>query len=361
MKGLLIFFPLMSLIKNPQSLLITAPHHLGDWVAKVPFIRLFKSRFPDCKIFVMGRKYIEPLVQLFSEVDAFIDFEFFFNRSEEVILKDLKNLNVDVCLHLLGVQRQVGPRVLEYAQKANIPYRLGNKLGSKWRAFRKNEKEMTHNLRCERILPHLHEFEWNLLALQFFGLRPFHEPLDWQKLLHLEIEKKEFSFLKKDQMNLLIHPGSLGNAKEWPLPCYQELIERWSKKAHVILTGTKQEQQRQPLKEVQKLALDLRGQLDLLSFIQLIASADGLVAGSTGPIHLASLFKTPICALFPKQADISARVWGPKSPLAQVISAQEICMPCQRKLTELNKELCTCMEGIDVDKVDIAIATMAQR
>ncbi len=345
----------MHLIKSPRSLLLTAPHNLGDWVAKLPFIRLFKNHFPTCHIIVLGRSYIKPLVSLFNEVDEFIDFEQFFKREENDIIQSLKDMNIEVCLHVLGVSKQIGPDVLGYARCAGIPYRIGNIFRSKWTLFKKRGMGLTHNLRCPRVLPHMHEFEWNLQPLQFFEVKVPQKPVNWKKLLHCSLKRKECSVLQKGKINLILHPGSHGHAKEWPLSFFKSLIKKLAGKAHILVTGSEKEKQRQPLEDISDFCTDLRGQMDLMDFLQLIAQANGLIAGSTGPIHLASLFDTPICALFPKQLDISEKIWGPKSEFATVLSAPSICLACQRKLSDFNEELCTCMEGVSVDKVYDAI------
>lgn len=334
---------------HPKKILLTSPHNLGDFVAKVPFIRLIKRRFSRCKIVVCARSYIQPLVEIIPEVDEFIPFETFFSQSCEEVVKGLEQLNADVCLHVLNVHREMGPDVIAYAQKARIPYRLGNIYRSRWKLIRKNHFGLTHNLRRIRVKPDMHEFEWNLLFLTFFGYPFSNQSLNWTELLKTSKPAQVPEYLKEGQFNLVIHPGSLGNAKEWKGKHYLELIEQLDPRIHVLITGTLQEKDRFDFSSLSRPVTDLRGQLSLKEFIALIAHAQGLIAPSTGPIHIASLFSTPTIALFPPDPLKGPNVWGPKNKSAKVLQADKLCEACRQRLVDFDPKLCTCMEGILVD------------
>lgn len=333
-----------------NHLLITSFNHLGDFIAKVPFIRIFKKYYPQAQLTVMGPSYIQPLCELFEEINHFIDFEPFFLREDGAIIDALKKLKIDALFHVLGSAQNRGPDVHAYAQKAHIPHRIGNIDRSKWSLFKHKNFSLTHNLCAKRILKNTHEFEWQLHFLKFFGITIDFNSLDFSSLLKCLTPFEKSPHIHSG-FNLIIHPATLGNAKEWPLHHFIELINCTPQEIRILITGTESEKNQYPLKGLLREVKDLRGQLDLKSFCQLIQQADAIVANSTGPIHIASLFQTKILALFPKQSSMSASVWGPKSPHAKVISSSKICLPCQKKITELNPKRCQCMSDIEVQPV----------
>ena len=114
------------LIKDPTCIWISSPHNQGDFVAKIPFIRILKIHFPNTRIIVAARSYVRDLVDLIEEVDLFIDFEVFFNRTEEKIIEEFKSLKIDVLVHILSLQNHIGPDVIEMAKLAGVPHRIGN-------------------------------------------------------------------------------------------------------------------------------------------------------------------------------------------------------------------------------------------
>ncbi len=353
---------MMQTIQHPKRILITSPHNLGDFVAKVPFIRLLKQLLPKSQLILLSRPYIEPLVQCIKEVEEIYDFEDFFSQKEEDIVENLKAMKIDVCIHILSINHSLGPDVIGYAQKAGIPNRVGNIRKSLWTLFRKKNFGLTHNLRERRILPKFHEFEWNLLPLQFFGFPIKFENLHLDELLMTDSPFEEKSpHLKEGVFNLIVHPGSHGNAKEWPESHYKQLIEELNPSIRVILTGSETELYRfNTLHFKEREVLDLRGQLSLEEFIHLISEVDGVLAASTGPIHIASLFGVRTLALFPKQNLMGASVWGPRGAQAEVLKSKKICSSCQKRLTDFNKKLCTCMEDIQVSQVKERLETWVE-
>lgn len=344
----------MRIISQPKKILITSPHHLGDFVAKVPLIRVLKKHFPECEILVLARGYIRDLVDLIEEVDTFLDFDEFFQQESSKVIHRLKSLNLDVCLHLPSISYGYGPNVIRFAKEAGIPVRIGNVKKSYWSLIKKRQFGLTHNLKEHRLQPHLHEFDWNLLPLKFFGIS---SKQDVHKLLKTSPPRPDkHPALQPDRFNLIVHPGSNGNSKEWPEENYKELIEALSSDVHVILTGTEAEKNRfSDLQNFKRDVQDLRGELTLKELIWLISHADMILTGSTGPIHIASLFETSIVGLYPSQWNISSKIWGPISPNAKVLESPGICLFCQKKLTDYNSCLCECMSAIEVNDVLHAI------
>lgn len=348
------------IIKNWNRILVTCPHNLGDFIAKLPLIRLLKTNKPGCEVVLCCRGYVKELVQSVQEVDQMVDFEQLFSQEEDKIVEALKELNIDTVIHLLSQQKSMGPDVLGYAKQAGITNRVGNLNKSAFSFWMKrNEHHITHNLCSKRIIEGMHEFQWNLTPLKFFGIKNSYSLDSFSDLLKVEIhEEKSSPYLSKERFNLILHPGSHGNAKEWPEFKFRELIDLLDeKKFQVLITGSKEEALKYKGLDLKKENLHfLMGQFSLGEFISFIHQCDGIVAASTGPIHIASLSSTHILGLFPKQKRIGAGIWGPLGENASYIESPGICSACEKKLTDFNPNLCTCMEAIEATEVQNRIS-----
>lgn len=341
-------------IKSVDRIWISSPHNLGDFIAKIPLIRILKQLFPHCEIIVAARAYVKELVDLVEEVDEFIDFEQFFSLPENEIIESLKSLKIDVLIHILSLQRHIGPDVARLAKRAHIPNRIGNikrSLFSLW--IKKAKGDLTHNICKRRIINGLHEYQWNLLPLRFFGLEKKFATEQITDLLEVSMPANlDSKFIKKNKFNLVIHPGSHGNAKEWPEERFIELVELLEdSNIHPIITGSIEESYRfKKLSELSNITFAMGG-CSLKEFIALISQCNGLIAASTGPIHIAALFSTKTLGLFPMQKDIGVDVWRPLGKGAKHLSSSKICPACIKKLSDFNPKLCTCMQDIQAADV----------
>jgi ADP-heptose:LPS heptosyltransferase len=97
---------------------------------------------------------------------------------------------------------------------------------------------------------------------------------------------------------------------------------------------------------------DVTGIFSLSQFIEFIDSADVLVAGSTGPLHIASALGKVAIGLYPPIKPMHPGRWAPLGTNAAYIVKQTECEKC-RKLNE-----CECMKAITVDQVQQKIVAM---
>ena len=81
-----------------------------------------------------------------------------------------------------------------------------------------------------------------------------------------------------------------------------------------MVTGT--EGERGPLESwLSELeVVDLVGKLDMPSLLGVLAHARLCIASSTGPLHLASAFGTPVVGLYQSQAPFWPARWAPLGP-----------------------------------------------
>ena len=97
----------------------------------------------------------------------------------------------------------------------------------------------------------------------------------------------------KPKFRLILHPKSKGSAREWGLENFGKLIDLLPpEKFSITVTGTSEEGElmRDFLLSHKGRINDMTGRLSLSELLEFIASCDGLVAASTGPLHLAAAF-----------------------------------------------------------------------
>ena len=212
-----------------------------------------------------------------------------------------------------------------------------------------------------------HEVQMNIRMLSPFKI-PYKlkmsELNEFARLSPKELGCPEIvNLLDHEKFNLIIHPGSLGHGKEWPLNSYHQLISKLDKsKFKVFVSGTGNERRRfastliEPFSDV----IDLTNKLSLGEFASFIGQADGLLSGSTGPLHLSAAIGQRTLGLFPKQIDLGPNRWGPIGEKAEVLLSDKICQYCRshnKDEADYDETLCECMSFIEVNDVRAKLET----
>jgi ADP-heptose:LPS heptosyltransferase len=95
---------------------------------------------------------------------------------------------------------------------------------------------------------------------------------------------------------------------------------------------------------------DLVGKLTLTQFMSFTAHCDGLIAGSTGPLHLAAALGINTLGLYQsRKADIQR--WHPVGRSAAVIHSDVQCRGERRRAGGEGAIPCPCIAAIDPDTV----------
>lgn len=100
-------------------------------------------------------------------------------------------------------------------------------------------------------------------------------------------------------------------------------------------------------------AADFTDSTDLRETCALLAAADVLVTGDSGPMHLAAGVETPVVALFGP----TTREWGfyPEGPCDVVLETDDACRPCSLHGSRHCAHAGRCMAGITPDAVFAAV------
>lgn len=126
------------------------------------------------------------------------------------------------------------------------------------------------------------------------------------------------------KFHLVLHPLSRGSALDWRLENYLEVMRQLqiSGKYFISITGTEKEGEiiREQCPElIQEANANLIGQLDLGELVGFLSMVDGVLACSTGPLHIASQLGKRTLGLFPDLKPMHPGRWQPIGPQSQVI------------------------------------------
>ncbi len=108
---------------------------------------------------------------------------------------------------------------------------------------------------------------------------------------------------------VVVHPGCSAPARTWPAHRYADLVAELSASGRrVLVTGGRNERDLTGFVAGAR-AMDLGGRTDLAQLASILAGADALVVGNTGPAHLAAAVGTPVVSLFAPV--VPAAKWAP--------------------------------------------------
>jgi ADP-heptose:LPS heptosyltransferase len=106
---------------------------------------------------------------------------------------------------------------------------------------------------------------------------------------------------------VVVHPGTSAPARTWPAERHRQAVRELAEDGHrVVVTGKERELTAYVAHDV---AVDLGGRTTLSQLAALIERAGVLVAGNTGPAHLAAAVGTPVVSLFAPV--VPAARWAP--------------------------------------------------
>lgn len=297
-------------IMQPQHIIISRTDSIGDVILTLPMAGMIKKHYPDCKITFLGRTYTKPIVAMSEHVDGFLNYDDFGGDG----VKILTDANADTIIHVFPVQE-----IARMAKSAGIP----NRVGTVRKIFHLGL--VNRKLNFTRRKSDLHEAQLNMKMLTPLGIDeiPMLDELpDYYGFTHVpELTENVKSVLEANKINLILHPKSKGSAMEWGLENFRKLLEIIPQDLfNVMVTGTEEEGKliKQKIELVN--CRDLTGKFTLEELIALIGSADGLLAASTGPLHIAAALGKHAFGIFSERKPIHPGRWSPVGKHVHVIS-----------------------------------------
>ena len=325
-----------------QKIILSRTDSIGDVILTFPMAGILKEMFPQCKIIFLGSDYTRDVVALSDHIDEFLSWDTVLMQDKtEKKIEYFKEIGADTIIHVFP-----NKEIAYLSKKAQIQNRIGT-TGRIYHYFSCNKL-----VRFSRRRSDLHEAQLNLKLLQ---------PLGWNKELSLnEIAtyyglnkkptlSKEFGVLIDPQkINLILHPKSKGSAREWGLGNFEKLIDLLDKtKYKIFVTGTEEEGKllREDISFKDDRCIDLSGKMSLEQLIAFIGQADGLVAASTGPLHIAAALGKLVIGIYPPIKPMHPGRWAPVGSKAKYIVQHKECNDCK------SGDMCHCMAEIEPQKV----------
>ena len=302
-------------------------------ILTLPMAKAIKDQIPGAKVFFLGREYTRPVVDSCIYADGFIELNDFLKGN---FLID--NKPADAIVHVKPLNA-----VAKQAKKLKIKWRVGttNRIFH-WNTCNKLVK-------LSRKKSDLHEAQLNLKLLKPFGIRTDFSLEEISTLYGFEkikpLSKNYTELLDDTKYNLILHPKSRGSAREWGLDNFELLISLLDKtKYKIFISGTKEEKKEvQPLLDkVTNAVTDITGEMSLPDFISFIAHCDGVVACSTGPLHIAAALGKDAWGIYAPLHSIRPQRWGPVGKNAEVFVVNRQCSDCYKY-----KMPCHCIKEID--------------
>lgn len=158
----------------------------------------------------------------------------------------------------------------------------------------------------------------------------------------------------EDKVIVLV-PATTWPAKNWPLEYFAAVIDGLKDKGHLIMCGGPGDRNRAAdIAAMTKTAvINAVGKTSLLEMGALLARANVVVTGDTGPLHMAVALGTPTVSIFGPTA---ANMYGPLHPGHIVLEGQMECRACHKRVCP--RQDARCMQA--VSPRDVIDAVMRQ-
>jgi len=318
--------------------------HLGDVLVCMPLLASIKRQRPDLRICMVASPYTLPVLSASEWVDEVLP--------DHLVIEDPAQLSRrDIRAFINPLSDESLARA---AYQAGVPLRVGDverPAAARW---------------CNRFVwsrrkwSKLHEAQIVLRHIGPLGLETRLQLSELKLLTRLSripaLDDSLRRYLCDSSFNLVIHPKSLKNGREWPARHFLRLVELLQDAPiRILLTGMDCERQ-ELLTECPGLLQHpavtvLMGATAPSQFIALIAHADGLIAGSTGPLHIAAALGIHALGLFPRRAAIGSRRWQALGEKSETLQMAGSCIFPLNTCELGDRSNCRCMAKITPEQV----------
>ncbi len=324
--------------KKMKRIIISRTDAIGDVVLTLPLCGLIKKyEGADTHIIFFGKTYTQPVITLSSHIDSFINYDEFDKLNEVDQAEFLFAQHADVILHVF-------PRrtIAQAARRARIPLRIGT------------SHRFYHLFSCNKLIhfsrrkANLHEAQLNVKLFEGLGVKlqpSLHDLVSFYGLNKPATPPEKFDLLLSTlEYKLILHPKSHGSAREWGLDNYSKLIDLLLPyPVKIFITGS--EKEKELLKDwtatLPAKVTDVTGTMNLEELISFINGCDGIVAASTGPLHIAAALGKQTIGIYPPIKPMHPGRWAPLGENASYLCSEKTCIDCKN-----NPSQCNCMHNV---------------
>ena len=365
---------------NYKHILLSRTDSIGDVILTLPLAGLIKKKFPGIKISFLAMPYTKDVVESCIHVDEFIDWSKLRDLPLSEAVSEVRSFKIDLVIHVFPRKE-----LAVLAKKAGIKKRLGT-TGRIYNWFtcnmlvplsrkRSDLHESLLNIKlAERVHGSIidssnHNTVGTLQkgvnnAMHDYNNISIHDIPSLYGFKAGKVADRTFNgLIDSSDFNLIIHPRSKGSAREWGIENYAALcnsiddinhglsngaINPVNKKIKVFISGTKAEGdmlRKEGFFDKAGDVVDITGRFNLIEFINFIDSSDALIAGSTGPLHIASALGKIALGLYPPIKPMHPGRWAPIGINAGYVVIDKDCSDCR------NGSECLCIKQITTEQV----------
>lgn len=319
--------PKNALSTKIKKLAISRSDAIGDVILTIPLAGYLKEEFPETEIIFIARAYTKAILEKSKSIDRVVlDTDF---------AEYLKSDKPDAIIMVFPDKR-----ISELAKKYKVKYRIGT--SHRWWHW------LHCNLRVDftRKRSEKHEAQLNFELLKGIGI-------DFEP--KMEDLPKWFGFTRNESLNkgkvkLIFHPKSRGSARDWPLANYKKLASLLPEEQFEMhITGTDAESEiilnEDPEFFSNGRFVNHMGKFSLGELFDFINESHGIVACSTGPLHIASALGKYALGLYPPIRPMHPGRWAPLGENAHTLTGKTSCDSCPKPAE------CACMLAITPEKV----------
>jgi heptosyltransferase III len=316
-----------------KKIILSRTDNLGDVILTLPMTGVLKQHFPGIRIIFLGKAYTRPLIDACEHVDEFWDREELICSQQLAVGSRQSLSDIDAIIHVFPDKE-----ICRLAKKAGIPQRIST--SHRWYSWLYCNSRVHYS----RKKSNLHEAQLNLKLLGPLGISKEYSLAEIGDLYGLtKVRRGTWDVNHPSSFKLILHPKSKGSAREWGLDNFSKLIsllpeDRFS----IYVTGTKEEGvlMRDFLAKNSSRITNLTGKLTLPELISFINSCDGLVAASTGPLHIAAALGKRAIGLYAPMRPIFPQRWSPVGKNAEFLVLDKKCEACRKTMD------CECIRSI---------------
>ena len=154
---------------------------------------------------------------------------------------------------------------------------------------------------------------------------------------------------------VVVHPGASVPARAWAPARSAELVGALAEAGHpVVVTGAPAERELTAAVAGED-GLDLGGRTSLAELAAVIAGAEAVVVGNTGPAHLAAAVGTPVVSLFAPTVPVVR--WRPWRVEHELLFRDVPCAGCRARVCPVDGH--PCLDDVTVAEVRDAVERLA--
>ncbi len=284
-----------------MNVLVVRPDGIGDVVLSLPVASHLRQLVPGVKIGFLTSPVVAPILDHHPDVD-YVRTMRWTDRLED--LRTALSDGVEATIFLKPFRRLMWAAFL-----ARVPIRVAT--GYRWYSLLANRRIYDHRSDFSK-----HESEYNVGMLKGLGLSPLEVSQPRLTVVEAERSAGERRWTGLPTPRVVIHPGGV-SGRRWGLEHYLDLARELARRGHgVALTGSDGERAEFEREVVSGVVLstgitNLMGRLSVRELMAVIATAQVVVSGATGPAHLAAALGIANVSLFdPRRNNLPVR-WKP--------------------------------------------------